>query len=83
MRRPVWTAILGLGSILILGHFWTLAILAGHREVHYPGELGGVMIAVLLALAASLAAASKGSRWWSLVSFGALGTIVLATLRLH
>jgi hypothetical protein len=83
MRRPIWTLVLGIASILILSHFWTLTIIAGHREVHYPGELSGVMIAMLLALAASTAAAVKGSRWWSVASFWALGTIVLVILRLH
>lgn len=82
MRHPVWNS-LGVVSVLILSHFWTLTIIAGHREVHYPGELGGVMIALLLALAASAAAAARGSRWWSLVSFWALGTFVLVILRLH
>ena len=73
----------GLVSVLITCFFWLLATLSQRRQVHYPGELGGVMITLLIGLALSVVTAIKGSRWWLLALAASLGTVVIVISRLH
>ena len=73
----------GLVSVLITCFFWLLAILSQRRQVHYPAELGGVMITLLIGLALSVVTAIKGSRWWLLALAASLGTVVIVISRLH
>jgi hypothetical protein len=75
MLRPTWTSVTGLLSVLITCFFWSLVVLSQRREVHYPGELEGVMITQLVGLALSAVAAIKGSRWWLLAVAASLGTV--------
>jgi hypothetical protein len=67
---------MGLVSVLITCFFRSLALLSQRKEVHYPGELAGVMITLLIGLALSLVAAIKGSRWWLIAVVASLGTVV-------
>jgi hypothetical protein len=83
MRRAPSTIILGLISTIIVISFWAFAAISYYREVHYPGELAGVMTTLLAALALSVAAAIKGSRWWLLAVLGSFATIVVVISRLH
>jgi hypothetical protein len=83
MRRAPWANLLGLAGALVVVYFWTLAVLSSYREVHFPGELGGVMLSLLAALAASAIATVKGSRLWLLSLLAALVTIVIVMWKLH
>jgi len=83
MPKPTWTSVMGLVSVLITCFFWSLALLSQRKEVHYPGELAGVMITLLIELALSLVAAIKGSRWWLIAVAASLGTVVSVMSRLH
>jgi len=74
---------MGLVSVLITCFFWSLALLSQRKEVHYPGELAGVMITLLIGLALALVAAIKGSRWWLIAVATSLGTVVSVMSRLH
>ena len=85
MSQPLWTNTLGLLSTVVLIGFWTFVLIPipPHSQLHYPGELGGVMLTLLVGLAFSLAAALKGSRWWFLAATGLLVTIIVVVSRLH
>jgi hypothetical protein len=63
--------------------FWLLVALSLKHEVHYLGELMGVMITLLIGLALSVVAAIKGSRWWFLAVAASLGTLITVVSRLH
>jgi|HubBroStandDraft_6_1064221.scaffolds.fasta_scaffold1155380_1 hypothetical protein len=83
MQKALWTTALGSISTAIVIGFWVLVAISWRREVHYPGELGGVMATLVAALALSVAAAAKGSRWWLLAILGSLATIIAVMARLH
>jgi len=83
MLKPTWTSVIGLLSVVVTCVFWSLAVLSQQREIHYPGELWGVMITLLAGLALSVAAAIKGSKWWLIAVAASLGTVVIVISRLH
>ena len=83
MPKFTWTSAMGLLSVLITCLFWLLVALSLKHEVHYPGELMGVMITQLIGLALSVVAAIKGSRLWFLAVAASLGTVLSVVIRLH
>jgi len=83
MLKLTWIGVSGLVSVLIICLFWSLAVLSLRRDIHYPGELAGVMITLLTGLALSVVAAVKGSKWWVIAVALNLGTIIIVISRLH
>lgn len=83
LRQMLVWHIAGTLSLAFVIHFWLLMIDPWKIGLHYPGEVAGFAIGVLLALLLSLLAAWKGSRYWFTVTTAVLATRVAVIVRMH
>ena len=81
--RLNWTSIIGTVSALSSGYFWACGLGMEFLHVTCRGNVGLVMISMLLAIPSSVVAGVYGSRGWYLVTLVSAGTLPFVGFRLH
>jgi hypothetical protein len=78
-----WTSIIGALSALPCGYFWGCGFGMEFFHITCRGNVGLVMVGILLAFPSSAVAGTYGSRGWYLVTLLSASTLLFVVLRLH
>lgn len=81
--NPAWTAVLGTLSVLLVLEFWLHLLVPFLRQnVRFPYWPSGAAIELLIAALLAMLSAIRGSRFWWVVSFCAVASMVFLLLML-
>jgi hypothetical protein len=81
--NPPWTAVLGTLSVLLVLEFWLHLLVPFLRQnVRFPYWPSGAAIELLIAALLAMLSAVQGSRFWWIVFFCAVASMVFLLLML-